>query len=75
MAHGAWVAQVTDDPELMAFWKDVRENGHPDKKDGWFELTNIDTLTLALTTVAWTASAHHAAVNFGANPDSQTALH
>ena len=63
-------AQVAEDPEIQAFWKDLRENGHPDKTEGWFELTDIASLTEALTIIAWTASAHHAAVNFGVHPEA-----
>ena len=66
--------QVTDDPEILAFWKDVREQGHPDKPEGWFDITDIDSLTEALTTIAWTASAHHAAVNFGAQTAAKYTL-
>jgi hypothetical protein len=58
--------QVTEDAEIMAWWKEVREEGHPDKKEGWPELTDIASLCEILTTIAWTGSAHHAAVNFGA---------
>ena len=59
-------AQVTDDAEIMAWWKEVQEKGHPDKAEGWPELTDIASLAEVLTTIAWTGSAHHAAVNFGA---------
>jgi lipoxygenase len=56
---------VTDDAELMAWWKEIKEKGHPDKEEGWPELKDISSLVSILTTIAWTASAHHAAVNFG----------
>ncbi len=44
----------------------MREKGHPDKKEGWPELRTVTDLRDILTTVAFTGSAHHAAVNFGA---------
>ncbi len=34
---------------------------------GWPELNTVDDLALIAATIAWTASAHHAAVNFGQN--------
>jgi hypothetical protein len=60
-------AEVKNDPELQAFWNEVRNVGHGDKKDakGWTTLDSIDSLVFTLTTIAWVASCHHAAVNFG----------
>jgi hypothetical protein len=47
-------------------WADIREEGHKDaKKDGWIELTGKESLVTIISTMAWVASAHHAAVNFG----------
>ncbi|KAK9915325.1 hypothetical protein WJX75_007630 [Coccomyxa subellipsoidea] len=57
--------KVTDDVELTAWYKEVLEEGHPDKKDGWIKLTDIPSLVQILATIAWVGSAHHAAVNFG----------
>jgi len=60
-------AEVKNDPELQTFWNEVRNVGHGDKKDakGWTTLDSIDSLVFTLTTIAWVASCHHAAVNFG----------
>lgn len=49
----------------MAWWKEAREKGHPEKKHGWIELTDISSLARILTIIVWTASAHHSAVNYG----------
>ncbi|CAL8468388.1 g7928 [Coccomyxa elongata] len=57
--------KVTDDEELLAWYKEAKEEGHPDKKDGWIPLTDIASLVQILATIAWIGSAHHAAVNFG----------
>ncbi|KAK3152395.1 hypothetical protein QOZ80_2BG0158310 [Eleusine coracana subsp. coracana] len=58
---------VAGDPELQAFWDDVRTKGHADKKDEpwWPVLDNRDSLVETLTTIIWVTSGHHAAVNFG----------
>lgn len=42
-----------------------RTKGHADIEVGWPELKTIEDLIDILATIAWTASAHHAAVNFG----------
>ncbi|EIE19399.1 Lipoxigenase, partial [Coccomyxa subellipsoidea C-169] len=55
---------VTDDVELTAWYKEAREEGHPDKKEGWIELTDTASLVEILATIAWIGSGHHAAVNF-----------
>ena len=34
----ACLRQVADDTEIQEWWRDVREKGHPDKKEGWPEL-------------------------------------
>lgn len=52
----------------MAWWKEIREEGHPDKQEGWPELHTVADLTEILTTIAYNGSAHHAAVNFGKTP-------
>lgn len=58
--------KVTDDEELVNWYKEIQEEGHPDvAKDGWFELKDIESLRNILATMAWIGSAHHAAVNFG----------
>ncbi|RDX61858.1 Linoleate 13S-lipoxygenase 2-1, chloroplastic, partial [Mucuna pruriens] len=60
-------AAVDSDPELQAWWHEIRTVGHADKKDAswWPELKTKEDLVEILTTIAWTASGHHAAVNFG----------
>jgi len=58
---------VVEDKELQSWWTEVRTVGHGDKKDapGWPTLNSIESLAYTLTTIAWVASCHHAAVNFG----------
>ncbi|KAL6619995.1 hypothetical protein ACP70R_035134 [Stipagrostis hirtigluma subsp. patula] len=61
-------AAVAGDGELQAWWDDVRRVGHGDRQgDGrcWLELDTVAHLVETLTTLIWTASALHAAVNFG----------
>lgn len=59
--------EVQQDKELQNWWTEVKTEGHGDKKDepGWPTLDSIDSLVYTLTTIAWVASCHHAAVNFG----------
>eukprot|EP00775_Hariotina_reticulata_P007333 gene7333-7545_t len=83
--------EVQEDEEIQAWWKEVKEQGHPDvlevvedllRKGGLDKETaktaaeqevwgfsgpipTIDALAWICTTIAWTASGHHAAVNFG----------
>ncbi|XP_042417971.1 probable linoleate 9S-lipoxygenase 5 isoform X2 [Zingiber officinale] len=63
-------ALVGGDVELQAWWKEVREDGHGDKKDEpwWPKLETVAELTKTCTTIIWVASALHAAVNFGQFP-------
>jgi len=58
---------VAADPELKAFWDEVRNVGHGDKKDEpwWPVLDTRDSLAETLTTIMWVTSGHHSAVNFG----------
>ncbi|CAL4889422.1 unnamed protein product [Urochloa decumbens] len=58
---------VAGDAELQAFWDEVRNVGHADKKDEpwWPVLNTKDTLVETLTTIMWVTSGHHSAVNFG----------
>jgi len=58
------------DVELQAWWKEVREVGHGDLKDAkwWPKMENVAELVKACTTIIWTGSALHAAVNFGQYP-------
>ncbi|RLN07160.1 lipoxygenase 2.3, chloroplastic-like [Panicum miliaceum] len=58
---------VAADPELQAFWEEVRTVGHADKKDEpwWPVLDTRASLVETLTTIMWVTSGHHSAVNFG----------
>ncbi|CAL5023438.1 unnamed protein product [Urochloa decumbens] len=58
---------VAGDAELQAFWDEVRNVGHADKKDEpwWPVLDTKDGLVETLTTIMWVTSGHHSAVNFG----------
>ncbi|XP_060219154.1 probable linoleate 9S-lipoxygenase 5 [Lycium barbarum] len=61
---------VQKDIELQAWWKEIREQGHGDKKDEpwWPNMQNLQELIDSCTTTIWIASALHAAVNFGQYP-------
>ncbi|KAE9584708.1 putative linoleate 9S-lipoxygenase [Lupinus albus] len=61
---------IKQDIELQSWWKEVVEVGHGDKKDEpwWPKLQNREDLIHVSTIVIWTASALHAAVNFGQYP-------
>jgi linoleate 9S-lipoxygenase len=61
---------VVQDTELQSWWTEAKTVGHGDKKDhpGWPTLNSIENLAYTLTTIAWVASCHHAAVNFGQYP-------
>jgi linoleate 9S-lipoxygenase len=63
-------AAVADDSELQAFWKELVEVGHGDKKTAtwWFKMQNRAELIETCTTLIWMASALHAAINFGQYP-------
>ncbi|XP_010503164.1 PREDICTED: lipoxygenase 2, chloroplastic-like [Camelina sativa] len=58
---------IKSDEELQGWWSEVRNIGHGDKKDEpwWPVLETQDDLINVVTTIAWVASGHHAAVNFG----------
>ncbi|OMO86803.1 Lipoxygenase [Corchorus capsularis] len=56
---------VKNDGEIQAWWSEIRNKGHPDQKEGWYELTDRESLARALTTLIWITSGLHAAVNFG----------
>lgn len=58
---------IESDEELQAWWKEIREEGHKDKKDEpwWPVLKTPEDLIGILTTIIWISSGHHAAVNFG----------
>ncbi|MQM17272.1 hypothetical protein Taro_050241 [Colocasia esculenta] len=61
---------VKEDVELQAWWKEVREVGHGDKKEDtwWPNMHSVAELTHTCATIIWVASALHAAVNFGQYP-------
>ncbi|MED6145672.1 hypothetical protein PIB30_027672, partial [Stylosanthes scabra] len=60
-------ALVKSDEELQAWWDEIKNVGHGDKKDEpwWPVLNTKEDLVQILTTIVWIASGHHAAVNFG----------
>ncbi|RDX66659.1 Linoleate 13S-lipoxygenase 2-1, chloroplastic, partial [Mucuna pruriens] len=57
---------IESDHELQAWWREIRTVGHGDKAEEpwWPNLKTPKDLIHIITTIAWTASAHHAAVNF-----------
>ncbi|CAH1443655.1 unnamed protein product [Lactuca virosa] len=61
---------VQNDIELQSWWKELREEGHGDKKHEtwWPKMHTCDNLRDTCTTIIWIASALHAAVNFGQYP-------
>ncbi|XP_008777614.1 linoleate 9S-lipoxygenase 6-like [Phoenix dactylifera] len=63
-------AVVQADAELQAWWKEIREVGHGDKKDEpwWPKMQTVGELMSTCTTIIWVASALHTAVNFGQYP-------
>lgn len=59
---------VESDREVQAWWKEIVEVGHGDKKHeegGWYKMKSVEDVKEGITTLIWIASAHHAAVNFG----------
>lgn len=61
---------VKEDSELQSWWKELREEGHGDKKDEpwWPKMQTRQELIDSCTIIIWVASALHAAVNFGQYP-------
>ncbi|KAL5701873.1 hypothetical protein ACHQM5_027159 [Ranunculus cassubicifolius] len=61
---------VQSDTELQSWWKEIRTEGHGDKKDEswWPKMRTRDDLSHSCTIIVWIASALHAAVNFGQYP-------
>ncbi|GAU46321.1 hypothetical protein TSUD_401920 [Trifolium subterraneum] len=57
---------IESDQELQAWWTEVRTKGHGDKSEEpwWPNLKTQKDLIDIITTIAWTASAHHSATNF-----------
>ncbi|KAL2337925.1 hypothetical protein Fmac_012371 [Flemingia macrophylla] len=63
-------ASVQQDTELQAFWKEAVEKGHGDLKEKpwWPKMQTLEELIQSCSIIIWTASALHAAVNFGQYP-------
>lgn len=61
---------VTSDIELQAWWKEIKNKGHYVKRNEpwWPKLNTKEDLSGILTTIIWTASGQHAAINFGQYP-------
>ncbi|KAL8155569.1 putative linoleate 9S-lipoxygenase 5 [Apium graveolens] len=61
---------VQNDNELQLWWKEVREEGHGDKKNEpwWPKMQTRQELIDSCTLIIWIGSALHAAVNFGQYP-------
>lgn len=61
---------VVEDVEIQAWWDELKNKGHGDKKNEpwWPSMKTRGDLESALTTMIWTASGQHAAVNFGQYP-------
>ncbi|BBN03422.1 protein MpLOX2 [Marchantia polymorpha subsp. ruderalis] len=59
--------KVREDEELQAWWKEIREVGHGDKKDEpwWPTCKTVGSLIEILCNILWIAGPQHAAVNFG----------
>lgn len=61
---------VTSDLELQAWWNEIKNEGHYDKRNEpwWPKLNTKEDLSGILTTMIWIASGQHAAINFGQYP-------
>ncbi|CAI9093248.1 OLC1v1028707C1 [Oldenlandia corymbosa var. corymbosa] len=61
---------IKSDVELQAWWNEIINKGHPDKRNEpwWPKLENQSDLSGILTTMIWIASGQHAAINFGQYP-------
>lgn len=61
---------ITSDVELQAWWNEIKNKGHYDKKDEpwWPKLNTKEDLSGILTIIIWIASGQHAAINFGQYP-------
>ncbi|KAH6823178.1 PLAT/LH2 domain-containing lipoxygenase family protein [Perilla frutescens var. hirtella] len=61
---------ISSDVELQAWWNEIKNEGHHDKRNEpwWPNLDTQDDLSSILTTMIWTASGQHAAINFGQYP-------
>ncbi|GMN49173.1 hypothetical protein TIFTF001_018336 [Ficus carica] len=61
---------VATDVELQAWWDEIKNMGHPDKRNEpwWPKLKTKEDLSGILTSMIWVASGQHAAINFGQYP-------
>ncbi|KAM6562486.1 hypothetical protein CsatB_022484 [Cannabis sativa] len=61
---------VRTDVELQAWWDEIKNKGHYDKRNEpwWPKLETKQDLSGVLTTIIWIASGQHAAINFGQYP-------
>lgn len=61
---------VKKDSELQSWWKELREEGHGDKKNEpwWPKMQTREHLIEVCTIIIWVASALHASTNFGQYP-------
>ncbi|PON52462.1 Lipoxygenase [Parasponia andersonii] len=61
---------VSTDVELQAWWDEIKNKGHYDKRNApwWPKLETKEDLSGILTTMIWVASGQHAAINFGQYP-------
>ncbi|KAG9139567.1 hypothetical protein Leryth_016333 [Lithospermum erythrorhizon] len=61
---------ITADLELQAWWHEIINKGHHDKRNEpwWPKLSTKEDLSGILTTMIWVASGQHAAINFGQYP-------
>lgn len=64
------VGTVQNDVELQAWWDEIKNKGHADKRNEtwWPKLETKEDLSGILTTMIWIASGQHAALNFGQYP-------
>lgn len=61
---------IKSDVELQAWWDEIKNKGHCNKQaePWWPKLNTKEDLSGILTTIIWTGSGQHAAINFGQYP-------
>ncbi|KAM7251104.1 hypothetical protein ACFE04_022987 [Oxalis oulophora] len=61
---------ITSDIELQAWWNEIKNKGHHDKRNEpwWPKLNTREDLSGIVTNMIWVASGQHAAINFGQYP-------
>uniref|UniRef100_A0A7N1A9D3 Lipoxygenase n=1 Tax=Kalanchoe fedtschenkoi TaxID=63787 RepID=A0A7N1A9D3_KALFE len=64
--------EVKSDAELQAWWSEIINKGHCDKRGEawWPDVDTNEDLSRILTTIIWVSSGHHAAVSLGQNPSA-----